>query len=207
MGLLRLTRCQDSEPNWELEIVMWGSPASKTRTSKQLMRFPPGLKEEGRGWVEQAMKSTCLKHEEVRREDRKGQGGGVPLWPPKLQPAGGTCRVPACQTAVHGKTNSRGIRGILGGCSAYRCPTLAPEQGFSYIPALNILQRFHKRRRKADDVKGMVAQCNHWWQDPKIENQSSDSFRRQSWKFESITMKVSGDALLLWAARSLLSKH
>lgn len=143
-----LTRCQDSEPNWELQIVMWGSPASKTRTSKQAAdEIPPGLKGRGGGRVEQAMKSTCLEHEEVRRGDRKGQGGGVPLWPPKIQPAGGTCTLSACQTAVRGTTNSRGIRAILGGCSAYRCPTLAPEQGVSYIPTPKILQRFHKSRR------------------------------------------------------------
>lgn len=66
-ALLRLMRCQDGEPNWELEIVMWGCPAFKTRTSSW-WDSPQGL-----GGLEQAMKSTCLEHEEVRQE-KPGRG-------------------------------------------------------------------------------------------------------------------------------------
>lgn len=127
---------------------MCGSPASKTRTSKQLMRFPPGLKGGGGGWVQQVMKSTCLEHEEVRRGDRKGQRGEGRC-PPLAS------KNPASWWNVHSASLSncrswhvqiQGDPGHSGGggFGAYRCPTLAPEQGFSYIPAPKILQRFHK---------------------------------------------------------------
>lgn len=130
-------------------------PSLPNQDQQAADEIPPGLKR-GRG------------REEVRSGDRKGQGGGVLLWLSKIPPAGGTSTLQACQTAVHCTANSRGIQGILGGCSAYRCPTLASEQGVSYTPTPKICQLFHMSRwRKAGAVKGTVAQCTHSWQDPQ----------------------------------------
>lgn len=129
-----------------------------------------------RGWlrVEQAMKSTCLKHEEVRRGDKKG--------PQKSSQLVETWTVPVCQTAVHDTTNSRG------GCGA-----------FEGAAALIDAPPWHQRRvsapsqpsRDSLQVEGESWRCKRrdgtmhpWVEGPKNRNPIKCSFGRQIWKLE-----------------------
>lgn len=86
-----LTFIQDGVPKLRAGDSDVKQPNLPNGASEQLMRSPWGF---SRG-VEQAMKSTCLEHEEVRRgRQGKARGEGVsPLLPPKIQLACGTCKL------------------------------------------------------------------------------------------------------------------
>lgn len=179
-----LTFIQDGVPKLRAGDSDVKQPNLPNGASEQLMRSPWGF---SRG-VEQAMKSTCLEHEEVRRgRQGKARGGGVPLSPSKIQLARGTCKLQqACQTVVHGTTNSGASCQRDSEHSGWLQCLLMPHPGSGagcqltpHSKDLSAISQVGKGA-KADAVKGRVAQCTHGWQEPKIENQSSGSSGRQT---------------------------
>lgn len=192
-----LTFIQDGVPKLRAGDSDVKQPNLPNGASEQLMRSPWGF---SRG-AEQAMKSTCLEHEEVRRgRQGKARGGGCQPAFASKNPAG----LWNVQTAVS-----------LSNCSSWHDQLwcILPEGfGAFWVAAVLIDAPPWQRGRvsahpphskdlsaisqvgkgaKADAVKGRVAQCTHGWQEPKIENQSNGSSGSQTWKRDAITMKVS----------------
>lgn len=174
-----LTFIQDGVPKLRAGDSDVKQPNLPNGASEQLMRSPWGF---SRG-VEQAMKSTCLEHEEVRRGRQGKAGGGFA----SKNPAG-SWNVQTAASLSNCSSWHDQLWCILPEgfgafwVAAYQCPTLAAGQGVSSPPHSKDLSAISQvgTGAKADAVKGRVAQCTHGWQEPKIENQSSGSFGRQT---------------------------